>query len=160
MRKRSKYRPRHILQDPIGYVLEGMTKITDKNKSKLLDIKVKNSQSMLALMRGKATNHDMNILINMSNIVEALQVQGFGEDYANVCVDGRDAIISIVNRAHERGTLIPSGKEVQSLNTLMELHDAQFEVITIRDLEIATTYIENQIKHGTKNVFRLDPINI
>lgn len=143
MRKRSKYRPKKILVNPIGYVLEGMSPVA-KHDSFLLDLKIKNHISMASLTQGKATRDDMDKLISMSNITEALYRLGFGTDYKDVLRDGSTALLDIARRGAETNRFVLWGAEMKALNTLMELHDAQMEVITIKDMERAVALVENE----------------
>lgn len=151
MRKRSKYRPKPVLVNPLGYVLESMTPVT-KHDGFLLDLKIKNSEAMYALMHGSATKADMDILIAMSNMTEALHQMGFGKEYQDVCVGGRFAILSIVDRAGKHGRFTPTGPEIQLLNTLMELHDAQMGIVTIRDIEKALALVKFKIQYDKDTV--------
>jgi hypothetical protein len=112
----------------------------------LLDLQIKNSSAMTALLQGRANKRDVDILIAMSNIVEALQRKGFGRDYADVAVDGREAILKIVWRAVDKLRFVPTGPEIQALNRLMELHDAQMEAITVKDLDEAIVLAKRLIK--------------
>ena len=145
MRKRSKYRPKKVLANPVGYVLEGMTPV-GKHDSFLLDLKIKNHLSMASLTQGKATREDMDKLINMANIAEALYRLGFGADYKDVLQEGSSAVLAIARRGAETNRFVLWGAEMKALNTLMELHDAQMEVITIKDMEKATALVENERK--------------
>jgi hypothetical protein len=143
MRKRSKYRPKGIIANPVAYVLESLAPVA-KHESYLLDLKIKNSAAMRSLLRGEATRTDMDTLIAMSNITEALYQLGFGTEYGEVCIGGREAIIAIAHRAVQHGRFVPTGPEINKLNLLMELHDAQMDVITIKDMERALAYAKNQ----------------
>jgi hypothetical protein len=156
MRKRSKYRPKRVLVNPVGYVLESMTPVT-KHDSYLLDIKIKNSAAMASLFQGTATKQDMDTLIAMSNMVEALWQLGFGEEYKDVAVEGRVAILNIVHRAVTTKRFVPTGEQIKALQLLMELHDAQMDVITIKDMERALDYADNQIRQ--KRATLLPPVS-
>ena len=145
MRKRSKYRPKKVLVNPVGYVLEGMTPV-GKHDSFLLDLKIKNHLSMSSLTQGKATREDMDKLINMANIAEALYRLGFGADYKDVLQEGSSALLAIARRGAETNRFVLWGVEMKALNTLMELHDAQMEVITVKDMERAVALVENERK--------------
>lgn len=112
----------------------------------LLDLKLKNSTAMAALLRGQATRRDMDLLIAMSNIVTALQHYGFGKEYKEVATQGRMAIISIAHRAIKVKRFVPTGPEITALNELMELHDAQFDIITVKDLDIAIEYAKAKVR--------------
>jgi hypothetical protein len=139
MRKRSKYRPRGVIRNPIAYVMESMTPVA-KHDSYLLDLKIKNSEAMVALMRGSATKGDVDILIAMSNIVEALYQLGFGAEYKDVAINGREALLGIVYRAVTTKRFVPTAEQIKALQDLMELHDAQMDVITIKDMERALAF--------------------
>lgn len=145
MRKRSKYRPRPIILNPMGFLLEGMTPVR-AHDSYLIDLKIRNHDAMAKLLRAEATQADMDTLIACSNITEALYKLGFGEEYGEVCIGGREAIIGIAHRAVEHKRYIPTGPEINKLNLLMELHDAQMDVITIKDMEKALAYAKQQFK--------------
>ena len=156
MKKRSKYRPRPVLINPLGYVLESMKPVAHHDQY-LIDLKIKNNQAMVALLRGEAVYSDIDTLIAMSNIVEALYKLGFGDEYKDVTVDGREAIISIVHRDTDIKRFTPTGLEIQALNLLMELHDAQMDVITIKDMERALDYIK--LKMSQHKATRLPRMN-
>ena len=145
MRKRSKYRPKPTLVNPLGYVIESLKPVASHDQY-LLDLKIKNSMAMSALLRGKADHDDMDILVAMSNVVEALYQLGFGTEYKNVAIDGREAILRIVYRAAEIKRFTPTGVEIQALNSMMELHDAQMEIITVKDMERALQFIDTKMQ--------------
>lgn len=147
---RKPYKRKHILADPVGFVTERITPIT-KHETYLLDLQLKNSTAMAALLQGRATKRDMDILIAMSNIVDALQRNGFGKDYEEAAIAGREAILKIVWRAVDKLKFIPTGPEIKALNELMELHDAQMEVTTVQDLEAGIALAKELIrtKHAT-----------
>jgi hypothetical protein len=151
MRKRSKYRPKPVLVNPLGYVIESMTPVT-RHDNFLIDLKIKNSEAMVSLMQGRAAKADMDILISMSNVTEALQQMGFGKEYQDVCVDGRFAILKIIDRAQQHGRFTPTGPEIQLLNLLMELHDAQMDVITVRDIEKAPALVKFKIQYDKDTI--------
>jgi hypothetical protein len=54
----------------------------------------------------------------------------------------------ITDRATRVGKLVPAGPDIAALNNLMELHDAQMDVITVQDLQRAIAYATDQIARG------------
>ena len=159
MRKKSKYKPKPVLQNPLGYVLENVAPITTHG-GYLVDLQLKNSNAMLNLMQGRATKQDMNMIIAMSNIVEALCDLGFGKEYASVAVDGREAIIGIVVRAVDKLRFVPTGPEIQALNTLMELHDEQMQIITVGDMDRAIAHAKELLRNKRATVLPEPPKEI
>lgn len=143
MKKRSKYRPKGVLINPVAYVLESM-KPVKYHDGFLIDLKIKNHGAMEALTKGRAQRSDMDLLINMGNTVEALYRLGFGEDYGDVIKQGLDALHDVGQRGVQTGRFILKAHEMSHLNLLMELHDAQMEVITVKDMERAGDLIAKE----------------
>lgn len=151
MRKRSRYRPKPVALNVVHYVLENISPVA-KHESYLVDLKIKNSLAMQALLHGRADRGDMDALVAMSNVVEALVHLGFGKEYRDVSVAGRKAIVDIVVRSVKLLRYTPTGTEIQALNALMELHDAQMDVITVKDMENAIKYAKSLMRSGHTEV--------
>ena len=147
MRKRSKYKPRTIINDPIAYAIASVQPVT-KYGSHILDVKIKNHGAMNALLFGKATVNDMDILICMANVCEALYRLGFGRDYKDVVNEGLEALYQIGTRGYPTQTFVCKLQEVANMNDLMELHDAQMDVITVGDMIKAIALVNQKIKHN------------
>lgn len=145
MRKRSKYRPKPIINDPITYTIASVQPIT-KYGTHILDVKIKNHSAMSALLFGKATQEDMDILISMTNVCEALYRLGFGRDYKEVVAKGLEALYQVSSRGLATNTFVCKLPEVVAMNELMELHDAQMDVITVRDMEKALALVQQEFK--------------
>ena len=136
MRKRSKYRPKHVLQNPLGYVLESLTPVS-QHDSFLVDVKIKAHMALVNLTQGNAVREDIDMLIQSVNVTEALYRMGFGTEYGDVMRNGLDALHSVGVRGAKSGRFVLKSEEMNALNTVMELHDAQLEVITVKDMERA-----------------------
>lgn len=145
MRKRSKYRPKPILQNPIGYVLEGMEPVRSHG-SHALNLKIRNHLALSNLTQGKATRQDIDTLISMVNIVEALYRLGFGKEYAEEVKNGLDALHAVAVRGKDTNRFILKADEMNALNIISELHDAQLEVITVKDLDQAINLVEKEYR--------------
>jgi hypothetical protein len=143
MKKRSKYRPRDKLINPVAYVLESLKPVRHHD-GYLVDLKIKNHSAMEALTKGQAWRTEIDVLINMGNTTEALYRLGFGEDYGDVVEQGLDALHEVGGRGIETGRFILKAHEMSHLNLLMELHDAQMEVITVKDMERASDLISKE----------------
>lgn len=145
MRKRSKYRPKPILQNPLGYVLEGMEPVRSHG-SHALNLKIRNHLALSNLTQGKATRQDIDTLISMVNIVEALYRLGFGKEYAEEVKNGLDALHAVAVRGKDSNRFILKADEMNALNVICELHDAQLEVITVKDLDQAINLVEKEYR--------------
>jgi 5-formyltetrahydrofolate cyclo-ligase len=127
----------------VAYVIEGLTPVK-KHDSYLIDLKIKNHAAMESLTKGRAVRADMDILISMVNVVEALYRLGFGEDYGDVVQQGLDALHDVGKRGVQTGRFILKAHEMSHLNLVMELHDAQMEVITVKDMERAVDLVNKE----------------
>lgn len=148
MRKKSKYKPKGVILDPIGYMMESMTPVA-KHQNFLVDLKIRNHMAMQALTQGRATRAEMDDMIAMGNAVEALYRLGFGKDYEDVVRLGVESLLNVARRGVANGgRFILTAPEMNALNHLMELHDEQMEVITVRDMEKAMKLMEKEYRSG------------
>ena len=145
MRKRSKYRPKPMLQNPLGYVLESLTPIATMDKY-FIELKIKNHLALANLTKGVATRQDIDSLIQAVNMVEALYRLGFGREYFTEVRAGLDALHAVGVRGVKTGRFILKSEEMNALNEAMELHDAQLEVITLKDMENAIKLVNEELR--------------
>jgi len=136
-----------VLLNPMGYVMDGLSPMAE-HADQLLTLRLKNHAAMVELLQGRATPAHMGMLIAMYNITEALHKMGFGAEYAGEVTSGRETLINIVQRSHKIGRYTPTGAEVAALNSLMELHDAQMDVVTVKDMDNAIKMAAKEINSG------------
>lgn len=129
----------------MGYVKESLTPIA-KHAQFLIDLKIKNHGALASLTQGVAARADIDTLIAMSNICEALYRMGFGQEYNNVVRDGSDALHAVGQRGAKMGRFVLRAEEMNALNNLMELHDAQMDVINIKHMEQAFKIVDAEYR--------------
>ena len=148
MRKRSKYRPKGVRLDAVDYVLTSITPLAAL-KSELATLRIRNHGALAAVCQGGAGKEDINTLIAALNITEALVLQGVGSDYAGEVRSGQDALHTMTRRGIELGDrFIFKAPELQAINLAMEIHDAQLDAITTRQLERAVDYVRQVVISG------------
>lgn len=145
MRKRSKYRPKGVIMNPMAYLIEGMTPVA-KHDTYLVDLKIRNHMALTNLTQGKATRADMDDLIAMGNVTEALSRMGFGKEHGDITMDGLNALHAVGKRGAQSNRFILRSEEMRALNTLMDLHDAQMDVITIKDMERGLKLVNEEFR--------------
>jgi hypothetical protein len=147
MKKRSKYRPRNIISDPVTWVINGMKPVSSSGEA--VNLKIKNHQALLEVTQGNADRNSVDILIAAMNMAEALYVinPDLGKQYATEIKASQDAIYHMARRGVEKGKFLFTGLEMQAMNTGMEVHDAQLDTCTIAELETAMKYVYEAIKH-------------
>jgi hypothetical protein len=145
MRKRSKYKPKHVLLNPVGFVMEGLSPVRS-HTSFMVDLKIKNHAALDSLTKGVATRTDIDTLIAMGNITEAFARMGFGSAYEEVVKEGLLALRAVGKRGAESDRFILKSAEMTALNEFMELHDAQMEVVTLRDMDEAIALVREEFR--------------
>ena len=120
MRKRSSYRQRIQLQDPLNWVLSGLKPLTTAQDEVVL-LRARNHGAITAVITGKATIDDADTLLGAFNMAEAIARLGIGTDWLPEVAQAQAALRSAGNRARFGFT----GPEIEIVNTVMEVHDLQ-----------------------------------
>jgi hypothetical protein len=136
MRKRSKYRPKGVIRDTITWVQAGMKKVDAISAGTTL--KIRNYDAMNSLRLGSATRREIDAIIDAMNVAEALCKRGRGEDWLPEIQAAQDNLLELARRGVANDMrFIVRGEELKALNLGMEIHDAQLEAVTVRELELA-----------------------
>jgi 5-formyltetrahydrofolate cyclo-ligase len=112
----------------------------------MLDLKIKNHAALEALTKGNATRADIDTLVAMVNMSEAFARLGFGDAYSDVVLAGLQALRHVGKRGAVSGSFILKAHEMNALNTAMELHDAQMEVVTLKDMDAAIALVREEYR--------------
>lgn len=146
MRKRSKYRPKGILPDPMTWLLAGMKPFKEVPFS--VDLRIKNHAAMDALRRGMATKDDIDVLISAFNMTEACMRlrPDLGSDWADEIKTGLDALHAVAVRGAKSMRFILKAQELVAMNLVMEIHDVQLDQTTVKDLEKAMDIVKEEYR--------------
>lgn len=136
MRKRSSYRPKRIIPDTMTWVQAGMKKVDAIGAGTTL--KIRNHDAMDMIRKGEAGRIQIDTVIDALNVAEALANRGIGEDWKPEIRVAQDAMLALARRGATNGMrFIVKGEELKALNLCMEIHDAQLEAVTVKQLETA-----------------------
>ena len=146
MRKRSKYRPKGVLPDPMTWLLAGMKPFKEVPFS--VDLRIKNHAAMDALRRGMATKDDIDVLISAFNMTEACMRlrPDLGSDWADEIKTGLDALHAVAVRGAKSLRFILKAQELVAMNLVMEIHDVQLDQTTVKDLEKAMDIVKEEYR--------------
>ena len=146
MRKRSKYRPKGLLPDPVSWVLAGMKPFTSVALS--ADLRIKNHDAMDLLRRGDATVATIDVLIGAFNMCMAYTMlrPELGADWEDEIKDGLDALHAVGQRGVASGRFILKAEELNAMNLVMEIHDTQLQNTTVRDMELAMEIVDREYR--------------
>lgn len=143
MRKRSKYKPKGVRLDNMTWVQASLMRVEDMSASTTL--KICNHDAMNTLRLGNATKADIDVIINALNIAEALARLGVGSDWMTELRAAQDALFTLARRGLT-SRFIVRGDELTALNLAMEIHDAQLETVTVRQLEEAMNFVNEMVR--------------
>ena len=141
MRKRSSYRPRPVILDTLHWVRSGFRPLTDVADENLI-LRTRNHLALAAVMQGATTAADLGVLIAASNMCMALKRGGFGDEHHAIARAGADAIEALRDRERK----VCTGPELTAIKRMMELHDAQLDVVRINDLDAAIKVAKSKQK--------------
>jgi hypothetical protein len=143
MRKRSKYKPKGVRLDNMAWVQSGLRRVEDVSAS--ATIKIRNHDAMNTLRLGNATKAEIDIIIAALNIAEALARQGVGSDWLPELRAAQDALLTLARRGLT-SRFIVRADELTALNLAMEIHDAQLEAVTVKQLETAMDFVAETVR--------------
>lgn len=149
MRKKSAYKPRQIRLDTMHYVLSGFSKMA--NNPAAVDLRIKNHSSLKAIIEGRATRDDVDLMIAALNVTEALAKQNnaLGGDWQTEIQAAQEALLTMTRRGIRLGDrFIFKAQELTAVNLAMEIHDAQIDQCTVAQLESALDLVQKTIRNG------------
>ena len=148
MKKRSKYRPRIVLQNPLEFVLSGLKPVRDL-PGIYIDVQLRNRTALEQIRKGIATKEDIDMLIGAFNITEALAIMGKGSDWLDEIKQGQDALLDLSRRGVANGMrFIMTAKQWEALKLVMDLHEEQLAHATVYDIEKAHDHVLAVLRQG------------
>lgn len=99
---------------------------------------------MERLIKGEATEDQIDILINMANVTEALYRMGFCQDSGEFIKTGLEALKVIGDRGAELGRYVLKAHEIVAMNDLLDVHDEQMTKVTVKNMEDAMDLVDEE----------------
>ena len=150
MRKRSSYRPKPQLPNPVAWIINGFKPVSQAG---IVNVQIKNHSAIDSLRKGVASKEDIDTIIEALNIAEALQRLGIGDEYRDEVRAAQDALYAVSKRGIDREyRFVLKAQELVSINLGMEIHDAQIEVTAIHHMEEALNIVRDEIKNRKARV--------
>ena len=146
MRKKSKYKPKGVRLDTMNWVVTGMTKVSAK-ESEYVTMHLKNMSALDSLAKGTANKKEIDIVIGVINVAEALCELGVESEYHQIVLNASSAIYDVCKRSFEiNDRFICRGEELSAIKLGYEVHNAQLEITTIGMLDKALDVIDKTIR--------------
>jgi hypothetical protein len=150
VRKRSSYRPKPQLPNPVAWIINGFKPVSQAG---IVNVQIKNHSAIDSLRKGVASKEDIDTIIEALNIAEALQRLGIGDEYRTELREAQDALYAVSKRGIDREyRFVLKAQELVAINLGMEIHDAQIEVTAIHHMEEALNIVRDEIKNRKARV--------
>ena len=154
MRKRSKYKPRPIIPDPMAYVRSGLLKITQVPEAGT-KLQLLNYSSLDEIIRGNPTRAHVDDLINVMNIAEILADKyKIGDDYLDLIYKGQDAVFHMAQRGLSGKSFRFTGEELETVKEVFELHSEQLKLTSVKQMEKALNDVRDVYLHRRARVIK------
>jgi len=113
-----------------------------------VELKLKNHDSLNMILMGSGTREHIDVLISAVNICEALVRirDDLGLDWATEIKAAQDALYTMAKRGYERGRFAFTGPEMTAIKLVMDIHDAQLDNCTVKEMEQALFIVSEEIR--------------
>ena len=147
MKKKSKYKPRGIRLDNLSWIVAGMKKV-GALPSAGVALKLKNHNSLNMILMGNGTREHVDVLIAAVNMSEALiRIRDeLGVDWKDEIRQAQDAIYTMGKRGIEKNSFLFTGPEMTAVKLVMDLHDAQLDDCSVKEMEQALFIVNEEIR--------------
>ena len=159
-RPRKAYRPRVVGCNNFEVALHGAAKAASYTAD-VTKAKIHHHMALVQLTAGTATAHDVRSLMDVLNVTQALiECAHLGDDYAELVTAAQGVLAEVVRLSGVRGKFGTTGSGLGVLRALVELHDAQLELVTGRELKVALARVMNKIRSAGADVERVEPLEL
>lgn len=147
MRKKSKYKPKGVRLDNLTWVSAGLKKVGSLPTAGV-ELKLKNHESLEAVLKGYATRDHVDILIAALNMAEAIYhiTPLLGTDWADEIRAAQDAVFTMSRRSLTLGSFVFNAAEMAAVKLAMSVHNEQLDNCTVREMEQAIDYVQARLK--------------
>ena len=143
---RKKYKPKGVRLDCMAWVMSGMKPVSQVQHAGLA-LKIKNHDALTNITQGRGKRDDIDIVIAAMNVAEALAMLGLGSDWRKEVNAAQEAIFSMGKRGlMNADKFLFTGPEMQAVNLGMDVHDAQLDECTVKQLEEALLIVDREIR--------------
>jgi len=118
--------------DCMSWIKSGMMKMIDQTDANVV-LRTKNHMALDLIRKGEGSRNDIETLIGAFNVAEALTMLDIGAEFKPEIIDGQYALKTLASRSR----WVFTARELTAVNLAMEIHDAQLDVATLRDIEKA-----------------------
>ena len=146
MRKRSKYKPKGVRLDTMGFLKENMTTISSHTTFFTM-LNLKNMSALDSLAKGTANKAEVDVVIKALNVAEAFCLLEATPAYKPEVLTAQNALKDVCMRSFELGDkFICRGEELKAIKNGYKAHAEQLERATMQSMEQALMLVYKTLK--------------
>lgn len=154
---RKKYKPKGVRLDTMAWVMSGMKPVSQVQHAGIA-LKIKNHDALANLTQGRGKRDDIDLVIAALNVAEGLAMLGLGTDWRPEINAAQEAVYQMGKRGLQHGDkFLFTGPEMQAVNLGMDVHDAQLDECTVKQLEEALLIVDREIRYKRARMIREKP---
>lgn len=143
MRKRSSYRPRPVMLNPIKYVIEGFKPMDPEGQMRT---RLRQHDAMYALTHGQGEDDHWQAIRELLNVSVALSQTVFGGSYEEEIRAAMLAHANCGSRKVKHGKYGYAGDELAAVNAAIEIYEEQLKVVTMEEIGVALKVVDRAIR--------------
>lgn len=140
MRKKSSYKPRAKIPNPIAFVLTNVSTLSSE-RSFEITMRASNYAAIDEIAMGRGTSEHLRVLVDAFNMAFVLAKRGKGKDYLPEIGNAQQALHQLAERSTRIGRYTLTGLELSAIRRGLEIHDSQLDEVSIGELGSAVDYI-------------------
>jgi len=142
--RNKKYRPKYVARNVLSTVFGGMS---GDHVDHLRLIQIRSHKALADMAKGAGTREGWDLLVGAINMANVMCEQGIGDEFRQVTIAARDALLEVGKRIVKLDRVIMKGDELNAIREALECHDAQLENIRAIDVERASREVDRRVHH-------------
>lgn len=144
MKKRSRYKPRPVIANPIAFVLTNVSTLSSE-KSREIALRAISHSALDEISKGRGNSEHLRVLVDAFNMAFVLAKRGKGKDWLPEIGNAQAALHMLADRSAKIGRYTFTGPEMQAVRLGLEIHDAQLDETSIGELGSAADYVAQRV---------------
>lgn len=142
--RNKKYRPKYVARNVLTTVFGGMS---GDHVDHLRLIQIRSHKALADMAQGTGTREGWDLLVGAINMANVMCEQGIGDEFRQVTIAARDALLEVGKRIVKLDRVIMKGDELTAIREALECHDAQLENVRAIDVERACREVDRRVRH-------------
>lgn len=118
------------------------------HRDRLIQEQIKSHSALANMAKGTGAREDWNRIVGAINIANIMCEQGVGDEYRQITIAARDAMLAVGKRAvRNNDRFVFTGPELRAVSDALEVHDTQLENCRAIDVDRASDEVIRRERH-------------